>query len=147
LRNLREYKGQSLVEYALLLPLICFTLAGLLQLFFLIWTQMHFQQAAARVAYQTGIRVPKIEITTELTQNSQSPLPWGYFDPINTKSRTLTLAGWQAYTGVATLDKPATLATIDLTYRFFPRFLFRWVHSATAHCEFPMEPQIWGDQG
>ena len=144
MRNLRDIHGQSLAETALLMPLVLLTLVGLFQLMFLIFTQIKLQQSASQLAYKSSVHASRVELTTDITQAGQNQ-PWGIIDTMNSHFRKSQIDGWQSYPGISTLDSPGMLTTVDLQFRFYACFLFRWVHSVSSHSELPLEPQAPGD--
>jgi hypothetical protein len=141
----RKAPGQALVETALLLPLLFVTCAGLLQLVFLIYTQMHLQHTASRLAALRSTGASRTALLTELYRRRSKGPGWGFLDVSSLSIRENPIQSWRHYPGIATLRTPGNLVTVSLTYRFFPRLIFRWVRKTGAFAERPQAIRLAGE--
>ncbi len=130
--RLYDRQGQTLIETALLLPLVVLTLVVLLELGLLLSTRIRLHHTASLGSSQS--------ITTFTGLPS---LRWGVILP--TKIHYDRMTGWKAYPVPGVRRDGNFLQSTDVSFQFFPHFIFhRWIPPLTVHAysEHPQEPRV-----
>ncbi len=132
--------GQSLVEVALLFPMIILMLAFMLQLLLMIHMHMKLHRTALYMAEQMSFGVNKPTVIGMALLDYTKTLRWGLPIP---RPKVEPLSSMRRYPGVQTLNHTNCLAIGDIT---FP-LMGSWFASVgiqpiilKAHEELPCEP-------
>lgn len=139
--------GQSLVETALLLPIVFLTLALFLQLLLVVFMQMNLQRSAARVAHRLALGQPSWRAVAPEMAVYGRALRWGRPAPGRFGGRSVPLEGWKPYPGPLAATPKNCLAIADLSYQLFGDWYVRAGIKPlrlSAHAEMPCEPSIGG---
>jgi hypothetical protein len=140
-------RGQSLVEFSLVLPAAFFMILLMFELFFIVRTKLVLGFSADRVARAAAAQGDPLFVEGQefVRHFTVGPL-WGIPQP--GKISVESLPRWPAYSGLSVvkpLDRGGQLAMVDLSYRVFPKFWFLdliMVRPLGAHVERPEEPEV-----
>jgi Flp pilus assembly protein TadG len=143
-------RGQSLVEWALLFPLIFMTLVVLFQLFFVAQKKILLTQEAAQKAYAAAIGESSMQKALDSMKQTMSDIQnssrWGVVGLPSIRPGPLT--AWRPYPGIGTYQMPGSLVLVDLNYFVFNHAVFGGTLLSDlrlqAHSELPKEPDIPG---
>jgi hypothetical protein len=137
-------RGQTMVELALLLPLVIFFVATLVQFLLVVRIQVHLQQSVNRMVQSLAIgeRAPTAFAREATTYPSGSRL--GFLVPFP-KIMKEPLRPWPAYPGNGTARTSGTLVSVELRYHLARRDLWAWMipgGELRAWCALPKEPSV-----
>ena len=140
-------RGQSLVEFSLVLPAAFFMILLMFELFFITRTKLVLGFSADRIARAAAAQGNPVYVECqELARHFTVGPQWGI--PLRARISAEPLPQWPAYSGltvVKPLDPGGRLAVVDLSYQVFPKLWFMdliMVHPLGAHVELPAEPEV-----
>src|ERR1035441_7450284 len=109
----KRHEGQTLVEMALVFPLILLMLACMLQLVLLIRLHMMLHRSAVRMAAQLAMGRPAIDVEASELVQYRHTLRWGVPIP---NLHTEGLPGWRRYSGIETASQDNCRAVAELSF-------------------------------
>lgn len=140
-------RGQSLVEFSLVLPAAFFMILLMFELFFMARTKLVLGFSADRIARAAAAQGNPVYVEgQELARHFTVGPPWGI--PLPGRRSAEPLPRWPAYSGptvVKPLDQGGRLAVVDLSYQVFPKLWLMnliTVRPLGARVELPEEPEV-----
>jgi len=104
----RKSNGQTLVEVAVVLPLLGLAIAVALQLIFVFLNRIELQVLAAKAARQISVETPSVPSIV-----IPNPL-WGRATPPQQRSSTNAIQPWNPFKGQSTIQSTGYLAVIQI---------------------------------
>jgi hypothetical protein len=144
-------RGQSLVEMALILPLIFFVLLTYFQLLVTCHNAIVLQGMTAKAVRAEALREGSGTINTLQALFSETSL-LGNFVPPRSARDTALLNPWRPFKGLVpnqTIQTPGYLMSTRMTSSMLPKKLFIWRLprvSLNFLAEYPKEPPIPGEE-
>ena len=109
----KRQEGQTLVEIALVFPLILLMLACMLQLVLLIRLHMMLHRSAVQMAAQIAMGRPASDVEASELVQYRHTLRWGVPIP---NVHTEPLPSWRRYRGIQTASQDNCRAVADLSF-------------------------------
>jgi hypothetical protein len=139
-------KGQTIVEMALLIPVVIFVFAVLYYMILLVRTEIVLRESALTIASKVAMGSPSIPaIAEEALKLEVINWRWGVLFPPSCHVKEPTIDQWQSYTGFGTVQTQSQMVQVDLLYILFPHAYAKYhipLMTLHAHCELPTEPTV-----
>jgi len=139
-------RGQSLVEFSLVLPAAFLTVLLLLELFFIARVKLVMGFSADRVARAAAAHGhPSVVAADQILRHFSAGPAWGTLWPPRLSPEALPQGPGYPFLVIKPLNAPLRLSVVDLSFSVFPKKWFGgWigVPALGAHVELPEEPEI-----
>ncbi|MFA5975730.1 MAG: TadE family protein [Elusimicrobiota bacterium] len=146
--SLNGKRGQSLIEMALLLPVVFLTFVLMLQLLWLIRVKLVFQLSASQLAHTVAVgRYVQAKAIAELAWQFRNEIRQTQGIPSTPKLTIFRMGRLPSYPfpSVGSWSGEGKIASVNLSFHVFPKWFLRSglpSPKVIGYAELPFEPEI-----